>query len=128
MGDYKQTLRRLAVRDDWFLQHVLPDGPANVTISQLDARTHALVRIGALIVLDAPPPSFEADIEAALRAGATPEAIVGTLVAVMPIAGSARVTAAAPNVALGIGYDLELALELLNGGSEGHAAAGADTT
>jgi Carboxymuconolactone decarboxylase family len=96
----------------------LPTVLVKVTLSPLDAKTRALVRIGALVVLDAAAPSFEADIETALQAGASREEIVGTLVAVMPVAGSARVTAAAPNVAFGLGYDVESALELLHGRRE----------
>src|SRR4051812_24042951 len=98
MSDYKQVLRRLAVRDNRFVDQALVDGPENMKMSRLDSRTHGLVRIGALIALDAAPASFEAAIDSAVRAGASLDEIVGTLIAVMPVAGSARVTAATPNL------------------------------
>ena len=50
-------------------------------------------------------------VQAGLDAGATYDEIVGTLIAVMPIVGIARVVAAAPNLALAVGYDVE-ALEV----------------
>lgn len=39
---------------------------------------------------------------------------VGTLVAVAPISGLARVIAASPEVALAIGYDIDQAFEALD--------------
>jgi len=52
-----------------------------------------------------------------LAAGATAEDVVGTLVAVAPISGLARVVSAAPEVAVSLGYDLDRAFEELNGES-----------
>ena len=51
-------------------------------------------------------------VQAGLDAGATYDEIVGTLIAVMPIVGIARVVAAAPNLALAVGYDVSEALEV----------------
>ena len=53
----------------------------------------------------------------ALGAGATADDIVDTLIAVAPIAGGVRVVAAAPALALAIGYDIDAALEAYNGSS-----------
>jgi 4-carboxymuconolactone decarboxylase len=53
--------------------------------------------------------------EAALNAGATADEIVGTLVAVAPVTGLARVISAIPGVALAIGYDIDQAFEAFNG-------------
>jgi 4-carboxymuconolactone decarboxylase len=49
--------------------------------------------------------------ELAQEAGATEQEIVGVLWAVGPVVGLARVVAAAPTVALAIGYDVEAAFE-----------------
>jgi 4-carboxymuconolactone decarboxylase len=70
-----------------------------------------LVRVGARVALGAGPVSYHWAIETALAVGATPEDIVGTLVAVAPISGLARVIAASPGVALAIGYDIDQAFE-----------------
>jgi alkylhydroperoxidase/carboxymuconolactone decarboxylase family protein YurZ len=112
LGDFERTLRRLAIRDDRFLESLLADDCANVAASRLDRKAHALVQLGALIALDAAPPSFEASADAALEAGATFDEIVGTLIAVLPAVGVVRVNSAAPKLALGLGYDVEAALEV----------------
>jgi 4-carboxymuconolactone decarboxylase len=54
-------------------------------------------------------------VQAGLNAGATYDEIVGTLIAVMPIVGVARVVAAAPNLGLALGYDVGEALEVMDG-------------
>ena len=47
----------------------------------------------------------------ALAAGASIDEIVGTLIAVAPTVGLARVVSAAPELALALGYDVDAALE-----------------
>jgi alkylhydroperoxidase/carboxymuconolactone decarboxylase family protein YurZ len=116
VADHEQTLCKLAVRDDAFVDLVLADDEANERASTLDGRTHALVRVGALVAMDAAPPSYMEAIEAARRWGATSEEIVGCLVAVLPTVGVARVVSAAPKVALALGYDVDAALESPAGG------------
>jgi alkylhydroperoxidase/carboxymuconolactone decarboxylase family protein YurZ len=109
--EYKHTLRRLALRDDQYVEAVLGEEQANATLSGIDPRAHALCRIAALIALDAAPASFMNEVVAGLSAGVTHDEIVGTLTAVMPIVGVARVVAAAPNLALALGYDVSDAFE-----------------
>jgi alkylhydroperoxidase/carboxymuconolactone decarboxylase family protein YurZ len=82
-----------------------------VSASRLDAKTHSLVRLGALIAIDAAPPSYMWAVESALAHGATNEEIVGVLVAVMPSVGSGRVVSAAPRLSLALGYDVGAGLE-----------------
>jgi 4-carboxymuconolactone decarboxylase len=108
---YETILRRLAIGDDGFVDSALSDDEANLLESALDPKTHALVRLGALVSVQAAPASYVWTIEAALEAGATRREIVGTLVAVMPAIGSAPVVAAAPKVGLALGYDVAAALE-----------------
>ena len=115
VDEYKLTLRRLAMRDDRYIDAVLSEEHANITLSGFDARAHALVRVAALIAMDAATPSYMSAVEAGLNAGASHEEIVGTLIAVMPVVGAARVVAAAPNLALALGYDVGEAIELING-------------
>ena len=115
MDEYKLTLRRLALRDDRYIDALLGEERANVTLAGIDSRSHALTRVAALIALDAAPASYMSAVEAGLNAGATHDEIVGTLIAVMPIVGVARVVAAAPNLGLALGYDVNEALEVLDG-------------
>ena len=69
-------------------------------------RTFALVKIAALIALDAPPASYAWQIANALDDGATPEEILGVLIAVARQVGGPRVIAAAPEIMLALGLSL----------------------
>jgi 4-carboxymuconolactone decarboxylase len=73
----------------------------------LDARTYALVKIAALIALDAPPASYAWQVPNALAEGATPEDLVGVLLAVAPQVGGPRTVAAAPELLLALGVGME---------------------
>jgi alkylhydroperoxidase/carboxymuconolactone decarboxylase family protein YurZ len=111
MADYKETLRRLALHDERFVESVLGMRCDTIEVSTLDQKTHALVRLGASLAIDAAPSSYQANVEVALAAGANLDEIVGTLIAVAPTVGLARVVSAAPELALALGYDVEAALE-----------------
>ena len=114
MEDYETILRRLALPDDSYVESLLRDDRESLAVSRLDPRARALVRLGALIAMDAAPPCFMSAAEAADASGTTREQIVGTLVAVIPIVGVPRVVSAAPNLGLAIGYDVAEALEARN--------------
>jgi hypothetical protein len=80
-------------------------------MGHLDARTNALVRIAALVALDAPPSSYRTAVEAADRAGVQLDDLLAVLMAVGDTVGSARLVSAAPRIALAAGYDVEVELE-----------------
>jgi alkylhydroperoxidase/carboxymuconolactone decarboxylase family protein YurZ len=84
--------------------------------AQLDPKTQALVRLGGLVAMGAAPGSCHWAADAALDTGATAEDVVGTLIAMAPICGLARVISAIPEVALAIGYDIDQAFETFDGG------------
>ncbi len=109
--EYRETLRKLAVRDDHFIAATLAEDPTCAAADLIDRRTLALVRLGALIALDAAAPSYMNAVEEALAGGATLDEIVEVLVAVMPTVGVARVVSAAPTLGLAVGYDVADALE-----------------
>lgn len=111
MLDYKATLRKLALRDDDYIESVLAVGGVGAAEAGLEPRERALVQVGALIAMDAAPPSYMNAAEAALDAGATCDELVGALIVVMPVVGVARVVSAAPNLGLALGYDVAAALE-----------------
>jgi 4-carboxymuconolactone decarboxylase len=115
VDEFKLTLRKLALRDDRYIDALLSDDRASVSVSGIDPRALALLRIAALIAIDAAPPSYMSAVEAGLDAGASYDEVVGTLIAVMPIVGVARVVSAAPNLGLALGYDVSAALELVDG-------------
>jgi hypothetical protein len=76
--------------------------------STLDADELMLVRLGALVAMDAPPASYLLNLGAATEAGLDLEDVQGVLIAVAPIVGTARVMSAAGNIgeALGIAIDM----------------------
>ena len=118
MAEYEETLRRLALNDERFVESVLGMGRDTVEVSRLDPKTHALVRLAASLAIDAAPSSYQSNAERALAAGANIDEIVGTLIAVAPTVGLARVVSAAPELALALGYDVEAALEEPGGDAE----------
>ncbi len=111
MTEYEDRLRSLALNDRRFVDSVLGMASGTVEASRLDPKTHALVRLGALLALDASPTSYQEDVEGALAAGATVDEVVGTVIAVAPTVGLARVVSAAPGLALALGYDVDAAFE-----------------
>jgi 4-carboxymuconolactone decarboxylase len=108
---HETTLRKLAIADDSFYESLLARESANVAQSHLDKKTHALVQLGSLVAIDATSPGYMWSVERARRSGAADEEIVGCLIAALPAVGVANVVAAAPKLALALGYDVTTALE-----------------
>lgn len=74
--------------------------------SGLDPRSFSLVKLAALIALDAPPASYVWQVSNALDAGATPADLVGVLIAIAPQVGGPRIVAAAPELMVALGLSL----------------------
>jgi alkylhydroperoxidase/carboxymuconolactone decarboxylase family protein YurZ len=66
--------------------------------SGLDVTTYFLVRLAALVSMDASPISYAVNLGIAADAGVTLEQAQATLVAIAPVVGSARVASAAGNI------------------------------
>ena len=111
MSAAEEAFRRLTIGDTALLAAVRSGAPERAAAGTLDARTQALLRVGALVAIGAPPTSYRTTVQSALRSGARLEDLLGVLVAVADTVGSARVIAAAPAIALAAGYDVEAALE-----------------
>lgn len=111
MTQVEETLRRLALNDEQSIRVALDTGSLGLAASRLDPKTHALARLAALLSVGAPAASCRWSVEAAQEAGATQEEVMGVLWAIGPAIGFARVVAAAPILALAIGYDVEAAFE-----------------
>lgn len=101
-----QALVSLAIGDTDVLAEMAGVRTQMQADSSLDPKTFALVKIGALVALDAAPASYMWQVTAALDAGATPEEILGVLTAVAPQTGMPRVVAAAPEIMLALGLDV----------------------
>jgi 4-carboxymuconolactone decarboxylase len=103
--DYTERLRCLAINDARFAKDGI-DG-AGVESGELDPKTLALVRLAALVAVGGAVPSYGVRADAAVGAGATAAEIVDVLVSVIPIVGLPRVVAAAPKLAMALGYDTD---------------------
>ncbi len=112
--NYEERLRRLTINDAGFGEECL--GGAEAAPERLDPKTLALVRLAALIAVGGAGPSYGAQADAAVSAGATAAELVEVLVGVVPIVGLPCVVAAAPKLALALGYDIDDALEHQSGG------------
>jgi alkylhydroperoxidase/carboxymuconolactone decarboxylase family protein YurZ len=110
----QQAFLGIAQHDPSGLERLVRASAENLEASGLDARTYALANVAALIALDAAPSSYIWQIGLALEARVTPEEILGLLVAVGPTVGNAKIVAAAPEIALALGIDLE-AIEAARG-------------
>jgi 4-carboxymuconolactone decarboxylase len=77
--------------------------------STLDEQTLMLVRVAALIAVDAPPASYLVNVGAAGDVGVSSDQITGVLAAVAPIVGTTRVVSAAGSMIKALGAAVELA-------------------
>jgi 4-carboxymuconolactone decarboxylase len=100
-------LEGLATQEEDLIASLLEMQIHNLEVSGLDPRTYSLVKIAALIALDAPPASYVAQVGFALEAGVDPEDILKVLVAVAPQVGLPRAVAAAPELMIALGLELE---------------------
>jgi alkylhydroperoxidase/carboxymuconolactone decarboxylase family protein YurZ len=105
-ADTHQTLTGITTGDVDVLEKAIGLRELNLEGSGLDSRTFALVKIAALVALDAPPASYAWQIGNALAEGVTPEEMLGVLRAVAPQVGGPKVIAAAPEIMLALGLDL----------------------
>jgi alkylhydroperoxidase/carboxymuconolactone decarboxylase family protein YurZ len=87
---------------------------ASIEASSLDAETLMLVRIAALIAVDAPPASYAFNLAAAGELEIDPEQVRGVLAAVAPIVGTPRVASATGNIVRALQL-AELAEEIAEG-------------
>jgi 4-carboxymuconolactone decarboxylase len=81
---------------------------SSVENANLDLRSLMLVRIAALVAVDAPPASYLLNLGAAGELGVSSDEIEGLLAAVAPIVGTTRIASAAGNLVRALGIKLEL--------------------
>ena len=111
MVRFQETLRRLAMIDEGFVEHEAGLEIGLVKASALDPKTVALLQVAVSVALGSPAVCLEWSTGRALAAGASEDEIADVLLAIAPVAGLGRVVGAAPEVAIALGYDVEVALE-----------------
>jgi len=82
---------------------------ASIDASSLDAESLMLVRIAALVAVDAPPISYMLNLGTAGEVGVGSEEVQGVLAAIAPIVGTARVASATGKIVRALGLALEMA-------------------
>ena len=108
---FQETLRRLAIIDESFVEDQAGLGLSLARESALDAKTAALLQLGASVTLGSPAVCMQWSAGRAVAAGATDDEIADALLAIAPVAGLGRIVSAAPEVATALGYDIAAALE-----------------
>jgi alkylhydroperoxidase/carboxymuconolactone decarboxylase family protein YurZ len=81
----------------------------SIEATTLDRETLMLVRIAALVAMDAPPASYLMNLGVASEIGITEEHVRGVLTAVAPIVGTARVASATTNIVRALAFAIETA-------------------
>ena len=92
--DPQETLEAVARGDRPVLETIIQGHIDTFERSGLDRETYMLVRIAALVALDAPPVSYLVNLGVAKEMGITLEQVRGILVALAPLVGSARIVSA----------------------------------
>ena len=82
---------------------------ASIENSNLAAREHMLVRIAALVAVNAPAISYLLNAGTAADVGITLDDVQGVLIAAAPIVGTARVARAAGNITKALGFAIAVA-------------------
>ena len=77
--------------------------------SDLDPESLMLVRIAALVAVDAPPASYLLNLGVASEMGIGVEDVQDVLMAIAPIVGTARVASATGNIVRALGFAIEIA-------------------
>jgi 4-carboxymuconolactone decarboxylase len=109
MANPNETLSLLAQGDLSVLNTLMRMTEGSLEESGLDPETFMLVRIAALATLDAAPASWLVNMKVSGEAGLTPERIIGTLIAIAPVVGTARVVSAAGSIVEALGLASALA-------------------
>src|SRR5512133_412148 len=109
MTDPNKTLQVLSGGDLSVLDTLVRMTEGSLEASGLDPQTFMLVRVAALATLDAAPASWLVNLKISDEAGLPPESIVGTLIAIAPVIGTARVVSAAGSIVRALGLSGALA-------------------
>ncbi|HLN77967.1 MAG TPA: carboxymuconolactone decarboxylase family protein [Nocardioidaceae bacterium] len=94
----ESTLTSIAQGDAPVLETLVAMNLDSLENSGLDAKTYFLVRLAALVAMDAAPVSYMMNLGLAADAGVTVEEAQSTLIAIAPVVGSARVASAAGKI------------------------------
>jgi 4-carboxymuconolactone decarboxylase len=112
-SDARDLLRRLAAADERSLRALLAPIPERrpgdpESPGALDRQTRELVRLAALLAVEASSTSLRWAVELASTSGVDDRAVVGALAATAGATGTTQAVSSAPRLALALGFDVEL--------------------
>jgi hypothetical protein len=109
----EEVLVKLVIGDRAFCREI-----ADVRVggyqADLDSGTTALMRLSALVAIGHTGPLLQEAVSDALDAGIDGDSVVGSLLVLAPTLGVNHLVAAAPALALALGYDLDASFESLD--------------
>ena len=111
---FRETLRRLAMIDEGFIRDEAGLALGSAATSALDPKTARLLQVAASVTTGPSPVCLQWSVARAMAAGATEDEIADVLLAIAPVTGLGRIAAAAPDMAIALGYDVGAALEELD--------------
>ena len=107
--DHTDWLRLLALNDTRLAEDLV--GPPGWEAEELDPKTLALVRLAALIAVGGRAPLLRNPSRRGRERRASAAEIVDVMVSLVPVVGLPCVVAAAPNLAMALGYDADEVFE-----------------
>jgi len=81
---------------------------ASLEATTFDANTAMLVRIAALVAVDAPPASYVMNLAAAAELGIGEDEVSAVLAAIAPIVGTTKIVSASGNILRALGFVIEM--------------------
>jgi len=100
----KETLRAISEGDFEFLDKMEKMLEVSFEESGLDPETFMLVRIAALAAMDASTASWLINLKVGKDLGIEPDQAIGTLVAIAPVIGTARLMSAAGGIVKALSF------------------------
>jgi alkylhydroperoxidase/carboxymuconolactone decarboxylase family protein YurZ len=89
---------------------------ASIERSTLDPKTLMLVRLAALVAVDAPPISYMTNLSIGSEVGVELEDVQQVMIGIAPVVGAPRVAAAAGKILRGVGRAVAIADEEIDEG------------
>ena len=96
--DFDDAMRELAQGNGPVLEAIARQSEGALQTAGIDPQTALLVRIAALVALDAAPASYLIHLGIADRGGVKADAIEATLIELAPLVGTARIISAAGKI------------------------------
>ena len=106
-----ELLRMLSNGDTALLNQLMHMMEGSFENSGLDAETFMLVRLAALAATDAAPASWLMNLKVGRELGVPLDSAIGTLIAIAPVIGTARIISASGSILAALEVDEKISME-----------------